>query len=308
MPKGGIFLYPYILLIFTVIFYAGNILVGKAISELPPITITFFRLFFAFIVLLPIGFNGARRCRQEFIEHKKPLLIMTFTGISLFNVFLYGALQFTTTTKTAVLEAVIPVVTVMMSAYLLKERLHIFQWLGILVSLAGAVSVIMNGKMLELATIGWNVGDAIMLGAIFTWSIYTIAVKQYMHLFPLYGALLVMSGISVIILLPFMIMEWLVAGIPDFDWPNVAGLLYLGIFPSVIALIFYNRAVEMLNPSRASVFLNFLPVATMIGAYFWLGEAISMAQIAGALAVIGGVILTTRAKMGKKTALRKNGA
>jgi drug/metabolite transporter (DMT)-like permease len=180
--------------------------------------------------------------------------------------------------------------------------------LGILVSLAGAVSVIMNGKMLELATIGWNVGDAIMLGAIFTWSIYTIAVKQYMHLFPLYGALLVMSGISVIILLPFMIMEWLVAGIPDFDWPNVAGLLYLGIFPSVIALIFYNRAVEMLNPSRASVFLNFLPVATMIGAYFWLGEAISMAQIAGALAVIGGVILTTRAKMGKKTALRKNGA
>lgn len=300
-------MYPYILLIFTVIFYAGNILVGKAINELPPVTITFFRLLTAFIVLFPVGAAGAWRRRSELMEHKKPLLIMTLTGISLFNVFLYGSLQFTTSTKVAVMEAVIPVVTVILSTYMLKERLKVLQWAGILLSLAGAVWVVMNGKVLQLAAVGWNIGDAIMVGAVLAWSIYTIAVKKYMHLFPLYGTLLVMSGLSLILLMPFLVIEWFVTGIPAFTVPNVGGLLFLGIFPSVLALIFYNRAVEMLDPSRASIFLNFLPVVTMIGAYFWLGETVTAAQIAGALAVIGGVLLTTRGKSsGDKLKKTKN--
>ncbi|WP_339164094.1 DMT family transporter [Siminovitchia sp. FSL H7-0308] len=298
-------MYPYILLMFAVIFYAGNILVGKAINELPPFTITFFRLLTAFIVLLPIGVSGALRHREEFRKHKKPLLIMTVTGIALFNILLYGALQFTTSTKVAVMEGAIPVVTVIMSAYMLKERLNISQWSGILLSMAGAVWVVMNGNVLELATSDWNVGDVIMVGAVITWAIYTIAVKQYMPLFPLYGALLVMSGLSLIMLLPFLLIEWFVMGIPAFTVPTVGGLLYLGIFPSVLALIFYNRAVEILNPSQASIFLNFLPVITMIGAYFWLGETVTVTQIVGALAVIGGVLLTTRVK-GKRNSVQVN--
>lgn len=298
-------MYPYILLMFAVIFYAGNILVGKAINELPPFTITFFRLLTAFIVLLPIGVSGALRHREEFRKHKKPLLIMTVTGIALFNILLYGALQFTTSTKVAVMEGGIPVVTVIMSAYMLKERLNISQWSGILLSMAGAVWVVMNGNVLELATSDWNVGDVIMVGAVITWAVYTIAVKQYMPLFPLYGALLVMSGLSLIMLLPFLLIEWFVMGIPAFTVPTVGGLLYLGIFPSVLALIFYNRAVEILNPSQASIFLNFLPVITMIGAYFWLGETVTVTQIVGALAVIGGVLLTTRVK-GKRNSVQVN--
>lgn len=79
----------------------------------------------------------------------------------------------------------------------------------------------------------------------------------------------------------------------------------MGIFPSVLALIFYNRAVEILNPSQASIFLNFLPVITMIGAYFWLGETVTVTQIVGALAVIGGVLLTTRVK-GKRNSVQVN--
>nr|WP_253286924.1 DMT family transporter [Virgibacillus sp. MSJ-26] len=104
-----------------------------------------------------------------------------------------------------------------------------------------------------------------------------------------------MSGISVIILLPFVSIEWFTLGIPPlFEVRHLAGLVYLGVFPSVIALIFYNKAVSHLGASQASIFLNFLPVATMIGAYFWLEETITMMQIIGAVAVMGGVLLTMR--------------
>lgn len=235
-------MYPYILLMFAVIFYAGNILVGKAINELPPFTITFFRLLTAFIVLLPIGVSGALRHREEFRKHKKPLLIMTVTGIALFNILLYGALQFTTSTKVAVMEGAIPVVTVIMSAYMLKERLNISQWSGILLSMAGAVWVVMNGNVLELATSDWNVGDVIMVGAVITWAIYTIAVKQYMPLFPLYGALLVMSGLSLIMLLPFLLIEWFVMGIPAFTVPTVGGF-YIWAFFRLFLLLYFTIAL-----------------------------------------------------------------
>ncbi len=161
-------------------------------------------------------------------------------------------------------------------------------------SLIGAIWVVMDGRLLQIAKMAWNVRDAIMIAAIGSWALYSIKVKQYMHLFPTYGTLLMMSVISVIILLPIVIAEWFIAGLPLLDVPNVSGLLYLGIFPSFIALMFYNQAVHLLSASQASVFLNFLPVVTMIGAYLWLDEDPTAMQIIGALAVIGGVMLTTQ--------------
>ncbi|WP_234028488.1 DMT family transporter [Lentibacillus sp. Marseille-P4043] len=283
-------------MIFVVIFYAGNILIGKAINELPPFTIAFFRLLVAFVVLLPIGFRSAWKNRAKFLEYKKPFLMMTLTGITFFNTFIYGALQFTTSSSVSVLESVVPAMTVVLSAVILKERLRTIQWGGVVLSLIGAVWVVMDGKILQLTAIDWNVGDIIMIGAIVSWAIYSILVKQYMHLFPSYGAILVMTGISVIVLCPIVLIEWAILGLPSFDSSNfIIGLLYLGIFPSFIALVFYNRAVDVLGASQASIFLNFLPVATMIGAYIWLDEVIAVTQIIGALAVICGVIITTQA-------------
>jgi len=279
----------------VVIFYAGNILVGSDINALPPLTIAFFRLFVATVILLPFGMRQIGELWSVFVKYKKAFLLMTLTGVTFFNTFIYGALQFTSTTNVAVLEASIPVVTVIASAFLLKERLRVVQWAGVLLSLLGAVWVVLDGRLFQLAMIDWNIGDAIMLGAVVSWSAYSILVKKFMHHFPTYATLFVMSGISVIILLPFVSIEWFTLGIPPlFEARHIAGLIYLGVFPSVIALIFYNKAVSHLGASQASIFLNFLPVATMIGAYFWLGETITVMQIIGAVAVMGGVLLTMR--------------
>ncbi|MDG5790028.1 DMT family transporter [Evansella sp. AB-P1] len=285
-------------MIFVVIFYAGNILIGKAINDLPPFTIAFFRLFIAFIVIFPLGYAQAWKKRATFIEYKKPFILMALTGVTFFNTFIYGSLQFTTATNVSILETLIPVMTVVLSAFVLKERLLRIQWIGILLSVIGAIWVVMDGRIFQLASIDWNIGDAIMIGAIVCWSVYSIFVKKYMHFFPVYGALLVMTGISVLVLFPIVLVEWLILGFPALMQTNfIISLLYLGIFPSLIALVFFNKAVGLLGASQASVFLNFLPVFTMIGAFLWLGETISYMQIVGAIVVIIGVLLTTHFKM-----------
>ncbi|UOR10763.1 EamA family transporter [Halobacillus amylolyticus] len=282
--------------------YAGNILIGKAISELPPITITFFRLLIAFVVLFPLGYRSAWKYRDRFFKYKKPVLVMALSGLALFNTFIYGALQFTTSSNVAILESIIPAITVVLSAFMLKERLKGIQWGGVGLSLIGAIWVVMDGNILKLTVIDWNVGDLIMIGAIITWAVYSVMVKKYMHKFPPYAAIFVMTGISLIALLPIVIIEWSIIGIPAMGDSNfIIGLLYLGIFPSLIALIFYNRAVALLGASQASIFLNFLPVVTMIGAYLWLGEEITVMHVIGAGIVIVGVLLTTQFRVKRRS-------
>ncbi|MGM0930097.1 MAG: DMT family transporter [Actinomycetota bacterium] len=286
----------YLLLMLVVVFYAGNILTGKALSDLPPLTIAFGRIAVAFLVLLPIGYRSAWRSRHLFVRHWKPLLLMTVTGIAGFNTLIYSALQFTSATNVSVLEASIPAVTVLLSFWLLRERLRPVQWLGILLSLCGALWVVTDGQLLRLADMRWNVGDAIMAVGAISWAVYSMAVKRYLHLFPAHGAVLVMTGLSVLCLLPLVIGEWMIVGVPEISGGQWSGLLYLGIFPSVVALLLYNRAVAVLGASQASVFLNFVPVFTMLGAYLLLHEAITLMQILGALAVITGVVFTSRTK------------
>ncbi len=281
-------------MIFVVIFYSGNILVGKGINELPPLTITFFRLLIALIVLFPFGFRSAWNNRSAFLIHKKAFMKMGVTGILLFNTFIYVSLQFTSATNVSVLEAMVPAVTAVLSFFLLKERLNKIQWAGVILSLFGALIVVMNRNIFQFTFIEWNMGDLIMIGAILSWAIYSIMVKKYMHLFPPIGVIFAMTCISSIILIPFVALEWFVLGIPSFEAYQIAGLIYLGIFPSSIALIFYNHAVDLLSASRASVLMNFIPVITMFVAYIWMGETITIFKMIGTLGVIIGVIFTTR--------------
>lgn len=293
-------------MILVVIFYAGNILIGKAINELPPFTIAFFRLVIAFLIVFPIAWRSAWKNKGLFLQYKKPFLLMTLSGVTFFNTFIYGSLQFTTTSNVAVLETIIPALTVVLSAILLKEKLITIQWMGVCISLFGALWVVMDGRIFQLASMDWNPGDGIMIGAIISWSVYSIMVKKYMHLFPSFAALLVMTGISIVVLLPIVAVEWFIVGLPSlFQTDLMLGLIYIGVFPSFIALILFNRAVGILGASRSSIFLNLLPVFTIIGAYFWLGEQITSMQITGALIVIAGVMMTTQAGKKRQTDIGK---
>lgn len=286
----------YVLSGFVVVFYAGNILVGKALNDLPPLTIAFARLLVAFVVLLPFGWRSAWRARRAFVEHARPLLVMAATGVAFFVTLIYAALRFTSATNVSVLEAVIPAVTVALSFVVLHERLRPVQWAGVTVSLAGAVAVVMNGNLLALGSVDWNRGDGIMVLAIVCWAVYSITVRRHMGHFPEAGALVVMTGLSIAMLAPFVVAEWLVVGeVPLRPGPHWWGLLYLGIFPSVVGLAFYNRAVATIGASQASAFLNLLPVVTMLGAYALLDEQISAAQVIGAALVMTGVFLTLSA-------------
>ncbi|MFB4164477.1 DMT family transporter [Alteribacillus sp. JSM 102045] len=295
----------YLFLIITAIIFSGNIIVGKAINELPPYTIAFFRVFIALLVVLPIGLRQARQYQHVFLKEWKPLLGLALTGVAFFNSFIYASLQFTSSTNVAIMESAIPVVTILFSMIFLKEKLAGVQWVGVILSVGGAIWVITEGSWQVVRDLAFNIGDVIMIAAILTWVAYSILVKFHMMKFPVYGSLLVMLAIANAVLFPIAVIEWVVIdGFPAvFQINHALGLLYLGIFPSLIALLLWNKGVEEVGPSQASVFLNLLPVFTIIGSLLFLGENVTLIEMIGALLVISGVLLTTKTKAEKQRQL-----
>ncbi len=283
-------------MILVVLFYSGNILTGKAINDLPPFTIAFMRLLFAFLLLAPFAWRTAWEYRALFIEKRRPFFWMTITGVTFFNTFIYASLQFTTASNVAVLETAIPAVTILLAALLLREKLGWRQWTGAAVSGAGALVVVTEGAIVTGSGMGWNPGDVLMIGAVLCWSAYSLLVKTYMSHFPAFAAVLVMNGLSVVILLPFIAAEWFLLGIPEPGVPEAVGIAYLAIFPSIIALLLFNKAVGEMGAAKASVFLNLLPVFTMAGAAAWLNEIVRLPHVAGALIVMMGVWMTASSK------------
>ncbi|RSL33018.1 DMT family transporter [Salibacterium salarium] len=287
----------YLFLLITAVIFSGNIIVGKAINELPPYTIAFFRVLIALIVVLPIGWGQVKRYQTTLKKEWKAILALGLTGVAFFNSFIYASLQFTSSTNVAIMEASIPVFTILFSLLFLGEKLRGMQWLGVILSMGGAIWVITEGSWELISNLAFNQGDVIMLAAVATWVAYSILVKFHMMKFPIYGSLVIMLVIANIVLLPIAAVEWGIYGFPDiFQSNHVFGLLYLGVFPSLIALVLWNKGVEAVGPSQASVFLNLLPVFVIAGSLLFLGEEISVVQMLGAIVVISGVLLTTKSK------------
>ncbi|WP_161599000.1 DMT family transporter [Aidingimonas lacisalsi] len=286
---------PYVLLLLTAIIFSGNILVGKALSELPPFTISFGRVFIALLLMIPLGWRQAVRARHAFRQHWRVLLGLALSGVTLFNALIYTALQYTSATNVAILESTIPVVTILFSFLLLGERYRAIQWLGVGMSLAGAVAVIAMADSAGAGLASVNIGDGIMALAVLMWVGYSLLVKDHLSKFPRFGGLLIMLVIANLTLAPIALWENLALGtMPALDTSHWLGLLYLGIFPSVVALLCYTRAIGDVGPTQAAVFLNLLPIFTMLGAWWLLGDRILPAQIVGSIVVIAGVVLTTR--------------
>ncbi|GAA0450378.1 DMT family transporter [Alkalibacillus silvisoli] len=283
----------YLFLIITVVIFSANLLVGKAISELPPITITFFRCLIAVMIVLPFARKQLKWHNHVLIEHWKPLLGFALTGVVSFNVLVYLALNYTTAINAGIVEASTPMFALILGYFFLKERLTKKQITGMMVSFIGAVWVLSNGSLEMLMSLQFNTGDLIMLLAVLVWAIYSLLVKQYNHNFPIYSGMAAMLSLGVVILFPMMLIEWYVVGFP-FNYIELShwlGLLFLGVFPSFIALMLWNLAVADIGPSLSSVFLNLLPVFTTIGAILFLDESLLVAHIFGGLLVIMGVLL-----------------
>jgi len=83
-------------------------------------------------------------------------------------------------------------------------------------------------------------------------------------------------------------------GPSDFTRDAALSILFVAVFPSIVAYFCWNRGIEMIGPSRAGLFINLVPVFASIMAIFWLNESLEIFHVAGMALIFGGMILFNR--------------
>ena len=285
---------PYVLLVLSTLFWSGNFVLGRAVHTVfSPFTLSFWRWAVALVILLPFVWNSLREQGPLLRRHGPILWLLAVLGVVNFNTFVYIGLQSTTATNAVIMLSVTPVLIVALSFLLLRQTVSGWQALGILVSLAGVLVIVAKGELHSLLAWRVNVGDLWVLAAVLSWALYSVCLRwRPAGLKPLnFQAATMILGI--IILTPLYVWDLMHGKIISINTATVVSIGYLALLPSIVAYIFWNRAVAELGANRAGQFLHLMPAFGAVLSMIFLGERLYAFHAAGIALIAVGIYLAT---------------
>lgn len=211
----------------------------------------------------------------------------------IFNAFIYNALRLTTAMNTVLVNAMIPVFIAIIAWLFFDDRLSLRQMIGVMISIAGLVFIVIRGDFSYFKTLNFSRGDFWTLGAGISWAVYSAMLRLKPVVMDPVAFLTVIIFLSLIFLMPFDLWELYVKGGFIIDRVSIASIAYVCVFPSVLAYIFWNRAVHMVGANRAGIFFHLMPVFSIVLAYIFLGEKLHMFHLAGISLIFIGIALMT---------------
>jgi drug/metabolite transporter (DMT)-like permease len=285
---------PYLLLSITALCWAGNAVVGRlAAGHIPPVTLSFLRWSFAFLVILPLTWKHLKRDWPAIRGKLGVMVLLSVTGIGVFNTLQYWALEHTQALNTLLLQSSGPLIVAVWSLILLRVRLTLAQAIGVLLSLAGVMVILTQGDLTALSAIRFNKGDLIFLVAMITFGLYSVLTlkRPAIHSLSLVGFTF---GCGALVLIPLLIWELTARPVMVLDTQNVLTLIYVAIFPSAVAYLCFNRGVQLIGANRAAPFFHVVPVFGAAMAMLFLGERPHAFHIIGFALVLTGVYIASR--------------
>ena len=281
--------WTYFLLLLPPLFWAGNSVLARGVAELiPPIAMSFWRWTLALAILLPFTWKLVRKDISKIRQSWKVISLISLLGISSFNTLLYTAAQTTTALNIALTQSVMPAIIVLLSFLLYRETVSRHQCVAVLLCIIGAAIIVMRGDWQRLQQLEFVPGDLLMLLAISLYALYSTLLRKRPQIHPL-SFLTTTFFIGVVSLLPLYI--WETAHTPplQLSQPVVLSLLYVGVCPSILAYLCWNRGIEQIGANRAVLYINLIPLFASLMAILFLGERFQSYHFFGMLIIFGGL-------------------
>jgi drug/metabolite transporter (DMT)-like permease len=279
----------YLQLLLTIVFWAATFHFGKyAVGLMPPLGVSIWRFLLAGAALLPVMLLREPIAWAALRRNAWPLIVMGVVGNFGFNIGMFYGLQQTSAVNAALITALNPAMIVVMAAWLHREPVGWRRLAGLMLGLAGVLVVVTRGSWQALRDLEFSRGDLLLLGGSFCWAIYSVIPRLYIRglgALQIAGATIVIGVLAMVTLAIVAVPAALVLP-PARLWP---ALLFMGVCGAALAYIWWNQGVVRVGPQRAAIFLNLTPVFTAVMGVA-LGLSISVAQAAGALLVIAGVL------------------
>ena len=284
----------YVKLLLTAIFWGGTFVAGRSLAQnVGPFSAAFFRfvvasIFLVFITVKVEGKISVVRKRQIL-----PILLLGLTGVFCYNLFFFKGLKLIEASRAAIIIANNPVLIALFSTVFFKEKLNALKVTGIIISVTGAVIAITRGDVLEILHGNLGLGEFYIFLCVLSWVIFSLLGKAVMvDLSPL-ASVTYSIIIGTILLFVPALMEGLVDCIyySISDWWNI---FYLGFFGTVLGFLWFYEGINQIGPTKAGLFINFVPISAILLAFLILGEPLTLSLLIGTLLVSAGVYLTNR--------------
>jgi drug/metabolite transporter (DMT)-like permease len=285
---------PSLLLSITALCWAGNAIVGRlAAGHIAPVTLSFLRWSFAFLIILPFAWKHLVRDWAAIRSQLGIMILLSITGIGAFNTLQYWALEHTQALNTLLLQSAGPLVVAVWSLLLLGVRLTLAQAAGVMLSMAGVLIILMHGDLTKLSGIDFNIGDLIFIVALAIFGIYSVLSLKRPDIHGL-SFVAFTFGAGAACLIPLFIWELFARPLMQIDTANLLTLFYVALFPSTIAYLCYNRGVQLIGANRAAPFFHVVPVFGTIMSIVFLGEHPQAFHFIGFALVLAGVFVASR--------------
>ncbi|AOZ03662.1 multidrug DMT transporter [Cupriavidus sp. USMAHM13] len=282
---------------FAILLWAGNVMVSKLSAHaIDPQAITFWRLVLAVALMSLFVLKPAWRNRAAIAPQLPRLAFLGFLAMVLFQCLSYEAAKTTTATNMAIMTSLVPLLTMLLSVWLLGEAPTLGMAGGGVLSFGGLVYLISAGEPATLLAGGAHAGDLLMLAAALAYALYGVLLRRWQSGLPAWQSTYLQA------LAALLLMALLVLRLPaQAVLPTRASLpliAYAGTLASVVLPFLWMQGVRYLGPNRCSMFMNLLPVATAAIAVGWFGERLHGYHLLGGGAALAGVVLAQTVRRG----------
>ncbi len=266
--------------ILTSLLFAGSFAAGKyTTDEMGPLLITLLRYLIAsaFLQLL-IWYRGdiGLRIGSATWSDKCCLFLLGTSGVMGYHFFFFSSLRYTAVANSAIINAFNPVVTGLLAAVILKEKLALRNYVGGAIAILGVLVLLTGGNLFSLLQLQFNQGDLLMLCAVFCWAGYSILLRHLGRRFSglamsYYGALF---GVMQLLLL--VTPTLLKTGLPSLSVASILSVFYMGIGASGIGYLLFTISTQRIGPTKStSIVYSGVPVWVALLAWLFFKEPVT---------------------------------
>ena len=284
------------MLVCATLFWAGNFMVGKFafFSNIPPMTLVFFRWSLVWIILLPFTYKEIIKFKSVIINNLPLLFFLSLTSVGLFNSFTYLSLVHTQVINASLFNTAIPAIIILLCFIFKIEKTNKFQILGLFISILGILSIITKLNLDILLTLNFNKGDLIMIGGVISWGLYSSFLKKKKFILPLLTLVHILCTFGLIFIIPQFLYEFSQGQFIKFDINLFYIIIFLALFPSIGSYYCWAGAVSIIGANRAGIFLSLIPLFSTLMAIFFYNEKFHFFHLIGAILIILGLFLSNK--------------
>ena len=269
---------------------ASNLVVARGgIEYVPPISLSFWRWFLVFFILLLFNFFYLKKNYSKIKKEFKKLFFLGSMGCGVCSIFPYIAGETTTIVNMGIIYTSSPIFIILISNFFFKEKINNFILFGLISCLMGVLVIITKGNFAFLINLKFTSGDLWMLGASIGWALYSVYLFRWKSSLSVFPRFTMISFFGALSIFPFYLIEQNLFQVTNFDSYFYIWVIFAAISPGIIAFSLYTITQKHLGASTTGFTLYLFTVYGAFYGIIFFGEKLEYFHFIGALLVFMGI-------------------